>query len=252
MLRLHPLALRRAGGELVAADDERERKALLRGDFQLLADPLRLGRHLHRHPRSPQGGGDPQVIPAVGLVEVDEKDVGGGFAGFQPAELFEPRKQSIDPQRRPDPREVLLGVEAGEIVVAPSGTDAPQRRQLVEEALEHQAGVVVEAAGDRGIDDNPPGRHARLGRAVEERPQAVDPGSPRGRAAGERLERGKDSVGGPGKRRELEQIGARRRIDPVSCQLRGDPLGAHLAELVEGPQHDGGAVGEPEALEDPG
>ena len=53
------LELRRAGGELFAADHERCGKAPLRGEFQLLPELPRLGEELDRHASGAERCRDP-------------------------------------------------------------------------------------------------------------------------------------------------------------------------------------------------
>ena len=55
------------------------------------------------------------------------------------------------PMEAPTPGQVLLRVQGGKVVVAAARAHRADVRQVPEEALEHDAGVVVQAAGDRGV-----------------------------------------------------------------------------------------------------
>ena len=246
------LELRCARGKLVAADDERHAKALLRRHLQLVSDPLRLGEKLHRHAVGPQLRRDAEVIGEMGLVEVHEKHLGRCFFQIEPAEFLEARQQSVDAERRPDARQRLLCVESGEIVVAAAGADAAKRRQVVEKTLQHDPRVVVEPAGDRWIDHDPSLRHARLPHAVEKAPQRGHASPTRFRTADEPIKGGEHSQWIAGKLCHAEQLCSHVGRHTVGLQFRRHRLGGRLAKLIERPQHVGRAVGDAAFLQDAG
>ena len=246
LLRGEVLELGRACGEFIAADDERRRKALLGRDLELLPHPLCLGKKLHSHAGRTEGRRDPQVVGEMCLVEEHEKHLGRRLHCRELAEFVEAGEQAVDAERRPDSGQRLLRVQPGEIVVAAARADAPERGQVVEEAFEHDACVVVEAAGDRRIDDDTALGDARRLHAVEDCPERSHAHPPALGIGDEALEPG-EHVGHRARQlRHLQEL-----LDRIGRHAVADQLGFHgvtrrLAQLVERPQHVGRPVGEAE------
>jgi hypothetical protein len=87
----------------------------------------------------------------VRRVEVDDQYLGALTLTAGPAQLLQGRQETVQANRSPHPRQVLLGVEPCQLVVAPSGADAPKLRQLIQKGLEDHSGIVIQAPGDGGI-----------------------------------------------------------------------------------------------------
>src|SRR5437016_1944033 len=83
--------------------------------------------------------------------------------------------RAIKPERGVGAREGLLGVKAREVVVTAAGADAAKLGQLGQERLVNAAGIVIEAAADRQVDEDALLGYAGFRRHVEQLPQAFDP-----------------------------------------------------------------------------
>ena len=91
--------------------------------------------------------------------------------------FLERHDEPVDPDGASDAGELRVRVEAGEVVVAAAGADAADAGHGIQPRLHHDAGVVVEPARDRGVDDEP-----NLGRRSaprQERQDAAEGDQPR-------------------------------------------------------------------------
>ena len=188
----------------------------------------------------------------MSFVEVHEEHLGRRFHRGDPVEFFEAREQPVDAQRGADAGERLLRVESGEVVVPAARADAAERGQVVEKALEHDAGVVVEPAGNGGIDGDPPVGHARIPPAGDDRGERRHAGPARFGVTNEATEPREHVAGRAPEARHLQQRHHRLRRHPVAREFGGHRLGRGLAEFVEAPQHRRRLVGESQPAEDPG
>ena len=70
----------------------------------------------------------------------------------RPAEVDQRREQAVDAHRGADGRHLLAQEAHHQIVVAAAAEDRAELRRVEQDRLEHRAGVVGEAAGDREVE----------------------------------------------------------------------------------------------------
>ncbi len=150
-----------AGGEFVFAGDDRHAEAAAVGVFQLLAQFFRLRVHFHAEASSAQLGGQPQILVQSGGIEIGNENLRRRRHFRQHAQLFHAGQQAIQTQRGADAWQLLIGVERREVIVTAAGADAAQIGQGVEKGFVNRAGVIIEPAGDDGIDFQSRRRHSR-------------------------------------------------------------------------------------------
>ena len=185
----------------------------------------------------------------MGRVEVRQKHLGRRLGAAPLPQFLEAGQEPVDAQRRAHPRQRLLGVQAGEVVVAAARADTAEARQVVEEALEHDPGVVVEPAGDARIDHHAAGRHARGRGTGDDSPQRCHARRARPLLAHELRKPPEHLLGGPGERGHFQERGRGRPTHALCRELGRHRLGARLAELVEAPQDARGLAGQVEPPE---
>jgi len=223
--------------QFAAAGDQGRAKAALVGVLQLLADLSRLRVHLDAQARAADLARQAQVIVQVPGVEEDDQHVGRRPYLADHAQFFHRRQQSVQPQRRANAGQILLGIQAREVVVAAARTDAADVGQGFQKGLEDRPGVVVQSAGNRHVQRHVIVRHAR----------GADPG--------QNLRQARDSLltglAAGDQRLHLPQnllVGARQSGQPQHIRrllgrrvrshhhLVGHPVRADLRQLVQSAQ----------------
>src|SRR5690606_38953401 len=224
------------GALLAGEPDEGDAAAVCVAD--LLAELRGARGHLAGDAAGAQRSGGRVAAAPVLLVGDRDEHAGGDRA----ARRRHPGRDEAGDQPREADGEADAGigvaVVGGETVIAPAGADRAERLVPGDEALEHGAGVVVQASGDREVRDDHAG-HGRL--------DPLDDGGELGDALLDHLaasaevadllgEGGVTGADGGEGERLLRLLLARTGL---VAQQGGHGVGADLRELVQGAQHGG-------------
>ena len=126
-------------------------------------------------PAARKAAAKPQIVVQAGGVEQRNEHRARRRNLLDHVQFFHGRQQAVQAERGPNARQLLVGIQRGQIVVAAAGTDAANARQPVEKRLEDRAGVVVQPAGDGDIQADA----ARPGRRPRSRPRSARAAWPR-------------------------------------------------------------------------
>ena len=120
--------------------------------LELCAELAHIGVDLGADAGGAEGCGEPNGVPTAGVVEDGDEHGNRAPSLVHEAQLLHGGEQPIDPKGAADARQPLFRVQRGEVVVTPAAATAADVGKVIEERLEHHAGVVVEAASDRHVD----------------------------------------------------------------------------------------------------
>ena len=237
--------------ELVAAGDQGDAEAAAVGVFQLLAELLRVGKHLDADAGRPQRGRQPQIVVQAVLVEERNQHRGGRRNLLDHAQLFHRRQQPVEPQRGADARQLLRREQLGQIVVAAAGADAADAGQGVQETSRRSCRCSNPARG-RSTDRAAP---ARLGTPAAAAPSSTSlsfatPAWPISLPATSGSTWRSTSSLPPAISESCSTCRACSAVAPATETISSATAsGADLAEFVERPQNGRRAIGQPEPFQ---